>query len=78
MHDTLKKFDWDFCKEVKDPRIYDYLKANHATFVCEEAFVTFISSLSRDGISHASRKFSPSSARSEYRRLKNNFGFFTG
>lgn len=75
MHDK-KQFNWEFCKEIRHPLIYEFFKKNYKNHVTEETYVNFIASIPRDGVKYASKKYSPSSARSEYRSLKEKFGFF--
>ena len=70
-----KQFDWDICKSQRSPETYNFLKSNFNKAVSEDQFVEEMSKLPRNKL-HASGTRSPSALRTNYKRLKEQFGFF--
>lgn len=70
-------FDWDIAQELHSEVTYQFLRDVHNTAMTEEDFAKRYAALPREGKLHASRSRNMSHARSQYRRLKEKFGFFT-
>lgn len=70
-----KIFDWEFYKTISSPERYTWMSQNHNKTISEEEFVKIMQYLKsfRRGKSY---KYQPSHLKQEYKRLKENFGFF--
>lgn len=83
----MKSFDWDVAKQIRTPRMYDYLVENYKKPITEDEYVKHVrlikKLLRKQGVySHFrsdkfAKKISGSQLKREYRTLK-GYGFFTG
>lgn len=81
-----KVFDWRIAEEQHSQRVFDFLVANFDKPLSEDEYVQQVVLLRKLNLSESPlkgkkranyrRTTCPSSAREEYRRLKNTYGFF--
>lgn len=81
----MEKFNWEICKNTRNSSVYDYLIGNYDKPISKEKYIKEMGSIQRiahskelDKRNYLSRKsrWSKSTLRYQYRKLKENFGFF--
>lgn len=71
----MKIFDFEFAEKTRNPEFIKWIKDNYNNRVTEAEFV--VARLrTKDSRKGASRNYSPSAARQEYKILKGKYGFF--
>ena len=73
----MKQFDWEYAAKVHHPVMVEFLKSVQNTDTNEGEFVDQFCQIPRPEGKFKRGMRSPSTARSNYRNLKKNFGFFS-
>jgi hypothetical protein len=76
-NDMTKEFDWKRFSEVHKPEWAAWLETNHAKSVTEAEFMAaYRVQRIVDTRPNKSRRYSTSKLRGNYRKLRNDYGFF--